>query len=933
MNSYLDIAIVVVFLALNIIVGLRYGKGVKSIKDYALGGRNFSTGALVSTIVATWIGGGTFFMTISKTYSDGLYYILASLGIALSLFLTAFILIPRMSGFLGKTSVAELMGELYGKEVRIIIALSATIGASGFIAIQFKALGNIFGYFLGVENYIVVIIAGIIVTTYSSFGGIRAVTFTDVLQFITFGVTMPLIGIIIWKHINHPDFSFANALTDPKFDFKAVLNFGNPRFWEMIPLMFYFAIPELEPVFCQRISIGKNIEQVKKAFLISGVFLILIQLIIAWIPFLIYNTNPNLDTKDLLGYIIDNYSYPGFKGLIIIGVTALAMSTADSYINISSVLFTNDLCKPLNIGGSRELVISRIFAILLGAGSILLALKETDLLSILLAASSLYMPVATIPILLTILGFRTSTKSILIGMSAGITTVIIWNMLNIETDCIIFAVLVNLIFLLGSHYLLKQPGGWIATKKPENIFFTSPREKGYYERLSILIKEFSFIEFCKKTAPTNELAYTSFGVYCFFYTIATMYSTAPDLINDTSNNILVIYQIMMVTSVVVAMYPIWPAKIKYQIFMQVAWNPIIFYMLIFFSSFFALVNNDSSLQLVAFTVNLIITAILSGWRIATPMIVIGCYLSTQFYEGSLRLERLSFEIGSSQAILVYTLFVVSAVIVIFLKPEQQYQELTEEKVDHLSETLEYREDELTKALSLKDEFIRNISHEYHAPMTGIISTAQTLWEKYDALPDALRKSAAENIYRSMIRLESFDANINNLAKLASPEYELNKQEANLSRLLEDRINVCLKLHISEKDRDNRTFTIYIEPDIMTRYDEYFIAKTLDNLILNSILYCKMGSIKISLAKITDDTQVEFKIIDEGIGIIKGDILKIFEAFTVGSKVYNPAGGRGIGLALCKKVMEMHGGTIKAESDGVKGATFSFYLPMTNINQV
>ena len=103
----LDITIFVGFLFLNLYVGLNYGKGVKTIKDYALGGRNFSTGALVATIVATWVSGSGFFTTLSKTYSDGLYYIIASSALTWSFLISAFVLIPRMKRFLGSTSVAE----------------------------------------------------------------------------------------------------------------------------------------------------------------------------------------------------------------------------------------------------------------------------------------------------------------------------------------------------------------------------------------------------------------------------------------------------------------------------------------------------------------------------------------------------------------------------------------------------------------------------------------------------------------------------------------------------------------------------------------------------------------------------------------------------------------------------------------------------------
>ena len=111
----IDIIIVVTFLILTLVVGLGHGKKVKTIKDYALGGRNFSTAALVATMVATWASGSGFFITLTKTYTDGYYYLIASCCMGIQLLITAFFLVPRMGEFLGSTSVASAMGKLYVK--------------------------------------------------------------------------------------------------------------------------------------------------------------------------------------------------------------------------------------------------------------------------------------------------------------------------------------------------------------------------------------------------------------------------------------------------------------------------------------------------------------------------------------------------------------------------------------------------------------------------------------------------------------------------------------------------------------------------------------------------------------------------------------------------------------------------------------------------
>jgi len=149
MQFDIDTAVFIVFLTLNLVVGLYYGRGVKNIKDYSLGNRNFSTGALVSTIVATWIGGDYLFITIAEVYTTGLHYAIGCLGMVVCLFLNAYVFVPKMSEFLGSISVASAMGDLYGKHVRLISVIGGAIISAGFIAVQFKVFGYILNTSLG----------------------------------------------------------------------------------------------------------------------------------------------------------------------------------------------------------------------------------------------------------------------------------------------------------------------------------------------------------------------------------------------------------------------------------------------------------------------------------------------------------------------------------------------------------------------------------------------------------------------------------------------------------------------------------------------------------------------------------------------------------------------------------------------------------------
>ena len=112
--------------------------------------------------------------------------------------------------------------------------------------------------------------------------------------------------------------------------------------------------------------------------------------------------------------------------------------------------------------------------------------------------------------------------------------------------------------------------------------------------------------------------------------------------------------------------------------------------------------------------------------------------------------------------------------------------------------------------------------------------------------------------------------------------------------------------------------------MIAELDEYYLTQTLDNLIVNAFTYSGQGTIKLELTK--KDSIISFSITNQGIGIPKEELYDIFGEFTVSSKTRTPAGGRGVGLALCKRVLEMHKGEIKADSrDGE--TTFTFFLPL------
>ncbi|KJV54553.1 solute symporter family protein [Orientia chuto str. Dubai] len=473
----IDLILVGLFLIINLAIGLWYGKGVKSIKDYALGGKNFSTTALTATLIATWVGGSTFNFVLYETYALGILALLSVIGHILNFLITAYVLIPRMQEFFGKLSVAEVMGDLYGKHVRIITATCSIIRASTRVAMQVKVFSTMFNHFLGINSLYATLISSMVVIIYSAFGGIRAVVFTDVFQALAFGAFIPTLAILIWSMFGSWESIINTINTNPILDYNILLDYNNYTTLKYYGMFFYCFIPEINPAMFHRVLIARSTVQAANAFKIMTLLYLAFCFFAGFIGLTLLSSHQTIEATNLVPYIIDSYAYTGFKGLVVIGISAMIMSTADSWINSASVMFVNDLCKPLGLfknNSKLEIITVRIFAIFIGILGLYMALSQRTLLDIVLFGASFSTPIVGIPLLFTILGFRTTTRVIVAGMVAAISTTFVWNKYfnaALPIGDIIPATIANFTVMMIMHYGLGEPGGWVgpSDRGPLNV--------------------------------------------------------------------------------------------------------------------------------------------------------------------------------------------------------------------------------------------------------------------------------------------------------------------------------------------------------------------------------------------------------------------------------------------------------------------------------
>lgn len=466
----IDIVILASFLIATLILGIQAGRRVTSFRIFAVGDKDFSTAALTATIIATWISGGGIFYALSNIYATGLRFIIVTLGGTLCLLFTGQVLVVRMGEFLNNLSVAEAMGDLYGPIVRVITGISGILGRIGKLAIQLQVIGKMLAFLFKLQEPEALAISASVVILYSSFGGVRSVTMTDILQLFTFSIFMPILTLIIWRNLEDPN-AVVNVLTTRSiFSIQETVKWDN-EFMNSLGLTLFFIIPTMSPSKFQRIVMARDVEQAKQAFTYAAGINFLVKMLIAWMAILLLADNPDLNPKKLMDYIIDHYAYVGLKGLMAVGIIAMAMSTADSDLNASAVLAVNDILKPLKLSQTVSITTARVFSFLIGTMALSLALSSKDLLELVLLSANFYVPIVTGPLLLAIFGFRSTTRAVLIGMTAGAITTIIWSefLAYAGIQSILTTsnagMFINIAVFLTTHYLLGEEGGWKASDK------------------------------------------------------------------------------------------------------------------------------------------------------------------------------------------------------------------------------------------------------------------------------------------------------------------------------------------------------------------------------------------------------------------------------------------------------------------------------------
>jgi two-component system sensor histidine kinase ChiS len=245
------------------------------------------------------------------------------------------------------------------------------------------------------------------------------------------------------------------------------------------------------------------------------------------------------------------------------------------------------------------------------------------------------------------------------------------------------------------------------------------------------------------------------------------------------------------------------------------------------------------------------------------------------------------------------------------------------------DTLARQNEELQRLDKLKDEFLANTSHELRTPLNGIIGLAESIADGATGpLSDVTRKNLSM-IVSSGRRLASLVNDILDFSKLKNQAFELRTQPLDVHALSEVVISLSSGL-IGNKPLRLINSTA---PDLpLVDGDENRVQQILLNLVGNAIKFTEAGVIDVSAQAKGDSLAIT--VADTGIGISPDQTEHIFDSFQqADGAVSRRYGGTGLGLAVSRQLVELHGGRLTVESEQGAGSRFTFTLPLSNPDAV
>ncbi|RZI46767.1 hypothetical protein EDM53_03645 [Rickettsiales endosymbiont of Peranema trichophorum] len=900
----LDLCVIGFYFVSCLVVALWRSKKINNIREYTLGTGKIGTCILVCTIFATDIGAGATMGVASKIYSMGLFFVIVSLFSPL-FWLSISIIFSDVSQFKGCISISDIMYELYGETGRWATNFCSVVLSICTVGVQAIAVGLMLHYFLDIDKVLGAVLGIGVLTVYSALGGIRAVTLTDALQFAIFYVTIPLT--CFWA-LN--DMGGISEVWKKLPESHTTLDLSGHNLYLFISMIIFMIIPETSGTYMQRFLMSGDPVQIRKAVKIVLFLSFPIVITMCLIGLMMATQQTGLYGDSVFITFVDNHLAYGVKGLMIAAMVAVIMSTADSWLNTTSVLLAHDICKRMfpTMKDKTELLIARIATLLMGTLAIVTVWMDQDILDIIWTVNNFWDPLVLVPVAAGFLKFRTTHISYISGACIGIAFTGYAAYLDQQFDTIscVAGLVGSGVGLFGAHYIQLL----IGVKMPRRdamLKQIAEEQKFQAKKPNIL---FRLISSASQLSPSKILDSTTHRTKRFksqfeLSSLGLMLCCALPLIMDTSltlisqgSYLIPLYILYIMLGLLICLREYWLQVLR-EHFLSLSW-----YLLTF----------------VALPLSSITILLISGGTMFWALHYVMCmFLMSVFldYASFLFLNLLAFLVAIPLSFVLppiapwpplsfpsVPIFAIPAVAFLIFSYFKHLQEIS---------------------MGEQQILTAKLAHELRNPIFSIQSGLELL----SIVINNIREKKCKDTEKDFDQLQDITNNMYDVLKRGSNTLDMFLSKARGEKPSDigiHSIRACI-LDVLENYKFNPDALDRIE--IITTNDfqfsgsRFLVKHVFLNILNNSLRYAGQDiPIEISI------TNYKVRIKDYGKGIPKEQLPYIFDTLYTQER-----DGTGLGLAYCKEIMECLGGSIHCSSEVGQYTIFVLSFPPLSINVV
>jgi len=355
-------------------------------------------------------------------------YIVPFCGVGLSI--VGFFLVPTIRNkFVNSYSIGDLVGGESSHNHKIIQMVSGLVSllfvSSITVAMSYaggELINNVFGFS---KTWSIIVMTSIVII-YSYFGGIRATIQTDTIQFLHFIILIPILALLI---VFNQNFSWQEYASIASVSTTNSINLEPATAIIGMALLWLLSASGLDSAGLGRFLASKNSKVARNATIASGVFMGLWFILMVFIGSAGYYLYPELGDNDQVLLQIASHNFPGILyGIFIIAMIGVVMSSQDTLLNASSVLFSEDIVGAIfpSIHENKKLLVAKSYTVFLGIVSILIASTLSSVLGAIMTVTEYYIPIMIPVIVFSVVKRKCYWQSALTSMVVGFLSYLGW---------------------------------------------------------------------------------------------------------------------------------------------------------------------------------------------------------------------------------------------------------------------------------------------------------------------------------------------------------------------------------------------------------------------------------------------------------------------------------------------------------------------------